>query len=159
MPRKAATTSRSQRRALFDGMVDDLRRERDDLMARLEALGHELAEYGHNLVSKPDAKPAAQKAAKKVTKKAPKAAAPKAAPKVAKKHAAKTGARAGSLKDHILSVVGAKAMSPAEIAAAAVKGGYKSASKTLPQSVSVACAQLVTAGQLKKEGRGQFRSA
>ena len=136
-------------------MVDDLRRERDELMARVAELDTELAEYG----AIPGAKPATRAAAAKGAAKAPKAASAKAGRKVGKKRAAKAGARSGSLKEHILKVVGAQAMAPAEIAAAAVKGGYKSASKTLPQSVSVACAQLVKAGQLMKEGRGQFRSA
>jgi len=148
MPRKAAAPSRTERRALFNKMVSDLKRERDELLSRVAELDAELAEYGA------DSAPVARSTAR--VAKAPKV------PKTAKKRAKGgrgRGARSGSLKDYINKVVGASAMTPAQIAAAAVKAGYKSSSKTLPQSVSVACAQLVKSGELVKEGRGNYRAA
>ncbi len=141
MPRKAAN-SRNQRRALFAKMIEDLQRERDELVARLEELDAELADYGVAPASgRGKARRASSAGAKRATK------------------STGRGVRAGSLKDYIVKVVGPTPMSPADIAAEAVKAGYQSASKTLPQSVSVACAQLVKAGHLKKEGRGQFCAA
>lgn len=146
MPRKAAVANRNDRRALFLKMIDDLKRERDDLVARVAELDSELAEYG----------------AEGAPKKGPARTGKKAATKKPATRARKSAGRAprsGSLKDYIVQVVGKSAMSPADIADAAVGAGYQSSSKTLAQSVSVACAQLVKSGQLVKEGRGSYRAA
>ena len=145
MPAKAAMSNRKERRALFLSMIDELKRERDQLVARLAELDSELAEYGAARTAAPAVRPGRKKKA------------------ATKKRAARAGGgrgpRAGSLKDYITQVVGASPMTPADIATAVTGAGYQSSSKTLPQSVSVACAQLVKAGQLKKEGRGKYRAA
>ena len=122
-------------------MIDDLKRERGELLARVAELDAELAEYGAEGSAASTTPPVGRK------KRAPRARAGGKAP------------RAGSLKDYIVQVVGGEPMTPADIATAAVNAGYQSNSKTLPQSVSVACAQLVKAGHLRKEGRGKYKAA
>lgn len=145
MPAKSAVGNRSARRTLFLKMIDDLKRERDELVARVAELDSELAEYGAQMASGTTA-PAAKRERK--------AGAKKRGPRPS------GGAlRTGSLKDYIMQVVGSSPMTPADIATAVVNAGYKTTSKTLAQSVSVACAQLVKAGHVKKEGRGKYRAA
>lgn len=146
MPRAKAPASRDERRALFRRMIDDLKKERDDITKRLAAIDQELAEYGV----------AATATARSAGGRRAQARAKPRAPRASKKAGAP---RKGSLKEYIMKVAGAEPKSTGDIAKAAVKAGYKTKSKTLAQSVSVACSQLATAGQLKKKGRGLYVSA
>lgn len=133
-------SGRDKRRKLFQSMIEDLKSERASLLGRLSELDAELREYGvapANGASRPV--------------KSPRRAGPRAS-------AAPTGKapRKDSLKDFIIRVLHAEPMTTKEITDAVMQAGYSSTSKTLAQSVSVACGDLARDKFIVKNGRGKY---
>lgn len=133
--------ARDKRRKLFQNMIEDLKAERLNLLDRLSELDAELREYGV--------------ASKTSASRAPKSAARAAG---ARSGAAPTGnaPRKNSLKDFITRVLGASPMTTKEITEAVQAAGYSTKSKTLGQSVSVACGDLARERFITKIGRGKY---
>ena len=130
---KKKLSTRRQRRALFEAMLEELRGERDELRKRLVDVEGELTEYGLDRAKPRRAPP--RRRARKATGKQP---------------------REGSLKDLILKVLRPGGMHTRDIARAAIGAGYKTKSKNLEQSVWIACSELSKNNQISRVGRGMY---